>query len=382
MKNRWIVIIAVVALGTVVELRSTASSGPTPAEAREVTPRDRVFLTYDYFNLDRANEGVRLPVRGDVTSTSLIAASNTFCFFDLSTQRTSLPGSAFTPPLRGPMSLALYPVNTRQVAFIAPASSSSNRLLAVALAQARQPHDVLGELGPFPWGDQAGHSVAVGNFWGGPEPEIAVTTGAGPTTRVYVGAYGAANWMTFLPFDASYTGGATVTAGNLLGDGNPYDQLAVSQNQGGRVDVFVSTEEAIDRVIRGIGQGPDPRGPSVSIFDANDDGHGDFIFGHETGVTVVDIYGAPRPYVLAQFQPFPPGVAGEVHVTSGLTSGRFTIGAAKGTRLSTWVWNTQTHTFERTYDDSPFGPNSTPVTFQMHTDLNFVFSPQSASARK
>jgi hypothetical protein len=354
MKHHWVLVIGVVALWTIVELRVTARAvDPDPI------PRDRIFFQYNYYDQVPATPDqarLRAPFQNQ-DSTGLLAGNNLICFIDLSTGQTRLPFAVHSPPSRVPMNLVAGNWNNRLVTIVSPAEPSNLNPRVVALS----PAQVLGDIQRVAGTSDAAISVAVGNFFGDPQPEVAYTTGAGPITRVTFGTLGHNTWYSFFPGGESYNGGARVAAGRWRNNG--FDQLGVSMARG-RVDLFELLEEFIDRIGTGYPVGELDITAGIDSFDANNDGRVDLLVGNTSTVTAIDLNNGATPIRLWQLQPFPGVVVTDgIQFNSGVAGGRLTIGAVNGPRLSIWSQHPETLAFEQTHTSTPFGATAQPFSF-------------------
>jgi hypothetical protein len=142
---------------------------------------------------------------------------------------------------------------------------------------------VLQDFFAFDQDQRGGVRVASADFDRDGRDDIAVTTGASVPTRVRVfdSATGAAT-IDFAPFEAAFTGGATIAAGDFSGDGTP--DLIVGADFGGgpRVSVFDGRTQtslvsffAFEQTFTG--------GVRVAAVDANGDGRTDIVTGAGLG---------------------------------------------------------------------------------------------------
>ena len=136
---------------------------------------------------------------------------------------------------------------------------------------------------PFP-GYTGALRTAVADFNGDGVDDVVVTTGPGVTPQVEVlnGATGAVLFHV-TPFEASFTGGAFVAAGDLNGDGVP--DVAVTPDQGGsaRVRVFDGKTFAPVADFMGINDPNFRGGARPAIGDLTGDGGGDLVIAAGAG---------------------------------------------------------------------------------------------------
>jgi hypothetical protein len=222
------------------------------------------------------------------------------------------------------------------------------------------PPQVLGDIQRLPGTTEAAVWMAFGNFLGDSQPEVAYTTGAGPTTRVTFGTLGHDIWYSFLPGGDSYKGGAKLAAGPLRDNG--FDQLVVAM--AGRIDIFEMLDTFIDRI--GTGRPVDGLDitPGIDVFDVNNDGRWELIVADRSNVTIIDLNNGGTPIRLSQFQPFPGVIVTDgIQFNTGVAGGRLTIGAVNRQRLSIWSQNPDTLAFQQTHASAPFGEGAVPMSF-------------------
>jgi hypothetical protein len=124
-------------------------------------------------------------------------------------------------------------------------------------------------------------------------PDVVAGTGPGAPTRVRVldGATGA-ELGSFAPFEAGFTGGVYVTAGDLTGDGVPDVVVTPDQGGGPRVLVFDGATFALAANFYGIDDPAFRGGARAAVGDVNGDGTPDLIvaagFGGGPRVAVFD----------------------------------------------------------------------------------------------
>ena len=353
--------------------------GEWPIDTEPARPVDRIYANYNYFQMaqgDRDDRAIRQPF-ANVTTKAAVAALNLVCDWNLLTNQSSSPRQGYTPPLAGPFSLALANVNQQLVAVFGPRNPAPNNLKAIGLAL----HDAMSaEFDNIPWGAQTGVSIAVDHFFGGPTPDIAVTT-FGPgveETAVWIRNLSGDTAVHFVPW-AGYNGGGSLSSGDVNRDGRP--DLAVAQNRGGRADIFGVTDREITRIVTGYPQGPTPdTGPSIKLIDTNNDGVVEIVAGAGPGqqprVVIIDLSTPALPVVLYDFLAFPADRTGGVIVTGGLREGVPVIGAVTGHEVSTWLRDVFNDLITRTYTGSPFGtsPATGPVAFAMENTSQFSFT--------
>lgn len=127
-------------------------------------------------------------------------------------------------------------------------------------------------------GFTGGVRVASGDFNADGITDVAMATGPGAATRVQI-VDGKTNAVIFTtsPFEASYTGGAFVTAGDVNKDG--YSDLVITPDVSGgpRVKVFSGKTGSVIADFFGITDPNFRGGARAAVGDMNNDGFGDII---------------------------------------------------------------------------------------------------------
>ncbi len=163
-------------------------------------------------------------------------------------------------------------------------------------------------------------------------PDYVVASGPG-IASVVVGVNGATavNLFRLTPFEAGFTGGVFVAAGDLTGDGVPDVGVSADQGGGPRVRVFDGKTQTPVVDFFGIDDRAFRGGARISFGDVNGDGRLDLVvaagFGGGPRVTVWDgnslLAGAPRQ--LANFFAFEPSLRNGVYVATGNFTGGDTL---------------------------------------------------------
>src|SRR5205085_11816 len=125
---------------------------------------------------------------------------------------------------------------------------------------------------------RGGVRVALADFTddGVPDVVTAAGPGGGPHVKIFDGRTGQL-LSQFFAFDAAFTGGVTVAAGDVTGDGRPDVVVGADAGGGPQVKVFApdgtlkASFVAYDSALRG--------GVHVAVADVNGDGKGDVVTG-------------------------------------------------------------------------------------------------------
>src|SRR6185436_8332607 len=155
--------------------------------------------------------------------------------------------------------------------------------------------------------------VAAGDLTGDGRADIIVApdSGARPLVRVFDGKTGA-EIRSFLAFSATYTGGVTVAAGDVNGDG--VDDIITGAAINGHVKVFDGVSGA---EIRSFFAFPGfTGGVSVAAGDTNGDGFAEVLAGASTSVPHVKAFDGASGAEVRSFFALP-GFSGGVTVAGG-----------------------------------------------------------------
>jgi hypothetical protein len=179
-------------------------------------------------------------------------------------------------------------------------------------------------LTPFAASFTGGVRVAAADFNGDGVPDLAVGTGPGIATSVRVlDGKTQAELFSVGPFEAAFTGGVFVAAGDIDGDGKA--ELIVTPDQGGgpRVRVFRGGDFAPLADFFGIDDPAFRGGARAAVGDVNGDGKGDLLvaagFGGGPGIAVFDgkSIGLTPVKLLGDFFVFEQTLRNGVFVTAG-----------------------------------------------------------------
>jgi predicted outer membrane repeat protein len=182
------------------------------------------------------------------------------------------------------------------------------------------------EVQPFAAAPPGGIRVATADLTGDGVPDVIAGTGPGVATQVVVidGANGQVAF-TLNPFEAAFTGGVFVAAGDLTGDGRP--ELIVTPDAGGgpRVRVFDGKTFAQLADFFGIDDPNFRGGARATVADITGDGVGDLVVAAGTGggprVAVFDgtslSNGAFTRKPFGDFFAFEPGLRDGVFLAGG-----------------------------------------------------------------
>jgi hypothetical protein len=168
----------------------------------------------------------------------------------------------------------------------------------------------------YPGSFRGGIFVAAGDVTGDGRADIIVAPGAGgqPVVRVFDGKSGVAI-RSFLAYSSTFTGGVSVSAGDVNGDGR--DDIITAGGPTGHVKVFdgagsaeISSFLAFDGFVAGV---------SVATGDLNSDKHADVIVGAGPGAPGghVKVFDGLTGQLLLSFFAYDPNFLGGVQVGAG-----------------------------------------------------------------
>lgn len=195
---------------------------------------------------------------------------------------------------------------------------------------------------PFGTGFAGGVAVALGDVNGDGRLDVIVgQSSGGGHIRVFDGRT-IAPLLSATPFGAGYSGGVSVTSGDIDGDGRA--DIVASQVSGGRVAVVSGLTGTV--LATGTPYGPLSGGISVATGDVSGDGRADVVVAPASGAGAVLVFDVATLRVIGSFSPYGvaasngvrlamadltadgraeiitvpgPGVSAEVHVYDGAT---------------------------------------------------------------
>jgi protocatechuate 3,4-dioxygenase beta subunit len=167
----------------------------------------------------------------------------------------------------------------------------------------------------FDSNQRGGVRVAAADFNNDGRADIVATTGVGVATRVRViNAATMATLADFAPYEAGYTGGVFVAAGDVTGDGTP--DIVVGSDQGGGPRVQLFSGSTFTQVNNFFAFEPTfTGGVRVATADLNNDGRAEVIVAAGPGGAPRSrIYQGPTLTPLEDFYPFDPEFIGGSYV--------------------------------------------------------------------
>jgi hypothetical protein len=160
-----------------------------------------------------------------------------------------------------------------------------------------------------------GVRVAAGDVTGDGRADIYTATGPGSLGQVKVfNGVSLAVERNFIPFGANFTGGVFVAAGDVNGDG--VSDIICSADAGGSPNVNVYDGTNLSLITSFLAFDPTfAGGVRIAAADVNGDGHADIIAGAGPGGSpTVKIFSGLDQSVITQFLAFEPGFSGGVYV--------------------------------------------------------------------
>jgi hypothetical protein len=173
---------------------------------------------------------------------------------------------------------------------------------------------LLASVTPFGPSFTGGVTVAAGDVDGDGRADLVVGMASGGNqVKIYKDA-SSVLLESFLPFGASFTGGVTVATGDVNGDGEA-DVIAGSATGGSKVKVFNGASASVLATLQPFGASSG--GVTVAAGDVNSDGKADVIVGAANGGSQIKIFKNGTASLLGSFNAFPAAFKGGVHVASG-----------------------------------------------------------------
>jgi len=172
----------------------------------------------------------------------------------------------------------------------------------------------------LPYGSfTGGVRVAVGDVTGDGRADY--LTGAGPGASPHVKVFNGqtlAEANSFFAYDAAFTGGVFVAAGDLTGDGRA-DLFTGAGTGATHVKVFNGNTLAQERTFFAFAGAT--TGVRVAAGDVNGDGRADIVAGTGSGAGQLKVFDAVTNSEIASFSPFGPSFTGGIFVAAGDVTG-------------------------------------------------------------
>ena len=173
----------------------------------------------------------------------------------------------------------------------------------------------------YPADFHGGARVALADVNGDKRADVITGAGAGggPHVKVFDGVNGA-ELRSFYAYDAAFTGGVFVAAGDVNGDGKADIITGAGSGGGPQVKVFDGTTGAeISSFFAGAPSFTG--GVRVAAGDVDGDGKADIVTGDGAGSGVVRVYSGANGAVLKTLMPYAAGFTGGVFVAAGDVNG-------------------------------------------------------------
>lgn len=171
----------------------------------------------------------------------------------------------------------------------------------------------------FPSSFRGGVAVAVGDVNGDGKSDVIVGAASGGSQVKVFGGTSKIALESFLPFAASFTGGVSVAAGDVNGDGRS-DVIVGAGGGGAQVKVFSgATTTVLESFLPFAASFAG--GVSVGAGDVNGDGKADVVAGAASGGQQVKVFSAATTSILKSFLPFAASFTGGVTVAAGDVTG-------------------------------------------------------------
>jgi hypothetical protein len=280
--------------------------------------------------------------------TSIVAAAvGRIRIFDGSTHSLRRVLAPFGPGYTRPLSVALGDVNGDGVADIAVGGGKGGPPV-VKLLNGKTGKLIVSHT-PFPGSLRGGVSVALGDLNGDKKVDLIVGSGPGTASQVKVFS-GATNTVleSLRPFAPSFTGGVTVAAGDLSGDGSADLIVGTGPGIASEVDVFSGATSTLLESLQPF-TASFTGGVTLAAGDLRGSGEADLIVGSGAGNTpVVRVFEHDTGTQLGSFDAFASTFAGGTEVSAGDVSGDsradLIVGAGTGGGALVRIFDATKHT--------------------------------------